>query len=187
MGRWEPGGQSRLAHAAMELFAEQGYEQTTVADIATRAGLTSRTFFRYFTDKREVVFAGGGHLQERLVAALAAAPPDAAPLEAVEQAFRAAGEVISNRDWSRHRQTIVTSHPELRERELTKMASLSTALAEGLRARGVDDEPALLAAEAGVMVFRLGFERWLADPADRSLSDVLTEQFAQLRRLAGRA
>ena len=183
MGRWEPGAQSRLVVAAMELFVEQGYEQTTVADIAARAGLTSRTFFRYFADKREVMFAGGSGLEAHLVTALAAAPAGATAMQAVEAAFRAVGEVISNRSWSAHRQAIVTSHPELRERELTKMASLSAALAEGLQAREVAPAEAALAAEAGVMVFRLGFERWLGEDAERPLADVLTESFAQLRCL----
>lgn len=184
MGRWQPGAQSRLAVAAMQLFAEQGYEQTTVADIAGRAGLTARTFFRYFSDKREVVFAGGSELEAHLAAALAAAPAQASAMQAVELAFDAAAELISSREWSALRQVVVASHPELRERELTKMASLSTALAAGLRARGVPAAPSGLAAEAGVMVFRLAFERWVGESSERTLSDVLLDGFAQLRSLA---
>ncbi len=179
MGRWEPGARSRLAAAAME----QGYEQTTVADIAGRAGLTSRTFFRYFADKREVVFAGGSQLEGHLVVALAAAPADATAMQAIEAAFRAVGEVIRSRAWSADRQSVVALHPELRERELAKMASLSAALGDALRTRGVPAADAGLAAEAGVMVFRLAFERWLDEADDRTLTDVLTESFVQLRAL----
>jgi AcrR family transcriptional regulator len=183
MGRWQPETSSRLQKAAIELFLEQGYDQTTVADIAGRAGLTARTFFRHFTDKREVLFGGSSLFEGHLVQALAAAPESATPLEVVSTALKASGELITDRSRSRSRQSVIDSHTELRERELIKMASLAAGLAEGLRQRGVDDPQAGLAAEAGVAVFRVGFERWLSDERDRSLSEVLDESFAQLRAL----
>lgn len=168
----------------MELFLEQGYEHTTVTDIAVRAGLTARTFFRYFADKREVIFFGGSELEAHLVTALAAAPQTASPMQAVEIAFDAVRELITDRSWSAHRQSVVSSHPELRERELIKMASLSAALSDALRHRGVASPQASLAAEAGVMVFRLAFQRWVSEPCERALSEVLTECFRQFKALA---
>ena len=90
MGRWEPDAIGRLRQAAMELYVERGFEQTTVAEIAERAGLTARTFFRYFADKREVLFAGSLSLQEQLVAALDGVPNSASPMEAVAAALDAA-------------------------------------------------------------------------------------------------
>src|SRR3954447_20400634 len=116
MGRWEPDSEGRLRQAAMELYLERGYEQTTVADIAERAGLTARTFFRYFADKREVLFAGSAHLQAELVQALDAAPADATPMQAVAAALDAAASVLGQRhEHSRQRQTIIDAHADLRE------------------------------------------------------------------------
>src|SRR3954470_10091686 len=108
MGRWEPGASGRLREAAMQLYVERGYEQTTVAEIAQRAGLTARTFFRYFTDKREVLFAGSGELQARMVSALEDAPGSATPLDAVAAALAAAAEMLGpNREFSRRRQSVI--------------------------------------------------------------------------------
>src|SRR5450631_2602269 len=151
MGRWEPNASGRLRAAAMELYVERGFEQTTVAEIAERAGLTARTFFRYFADKREVLFGGSASLQEHLVAAIEDAPESASPIEAVWAALDAAGTVLGERrDHARQRQTVIDANAELQERELIKMASLSRALADGLRRHGVSDTNASLAAEAGV-------------------------------------
>ncbi|MGI8415359.1 MAG: TetR family transcriptional regulator [Nakamurella sp.] len=183
MGRWEPDAQGRLREAAMELYIEHGFEQTTVAEIAERAGLTARTFFRYFADKREVLFAGSGSLQDHLVSRLDAAPDAAPPMEAVQLAIVAAADVLQHREYSQRRQSVIVANTELLERELIKMASLSAALADGLRRRGVADSNASLAAEAGVAVFRVAFERWVTDPADRGLADVMAESFDQLKAL----
>ena len=184
MGRWEPNASGRLREAALDLYVERGYEQTTVAEIAQRAGLTARTFFRYFADKREVLFAGSAALQERMVGALEGAPAAASPMAAVAVALdAAAGELGGRREHSRRRQSVIAANAELRERELIKLASLSAALADGLRRRGVPDPDATLAAEAGIAVFRVGFERWVDDPADRDLSQVMRESLDQLRGL----
>src|SRR4051794_5248198 len=183
MGRWQPETSTRLQKAAIELFQEQGYDQTTVADIAGRAGLTARTFFRYFADKREVLFGGSHLFQDHVVRALADAPASATPFEAIATALAATGELLTNRAWSTIRQSVIEAHPELRERELMKMASLSTALTAGLRDRGVEEPQAGLAAEAGVAVFRVAFERWVTEGRDRSLSEVVDESFGQLRAL----
>ena len=182
MGRWEPGSEGRLRQAAMELYVARGYEQTTVADIAERAGLTSRTFFRYFADKREVLFAGSQELEREMIEAL---PDDAPPMQAVAAALDAAGRRLGgHRDFSRARQTVIESSAELRERELIKLASLASELAVALRRRGVPDPQAGLAAEAGIAVFRVAFARWLAEDPERPLTEVMRESFAQLTALA---
>ena len=183
MGRWEPNAGGRLREAALELYVERGYEQVTVAEIAERAGVTARTFFRYFADKREVLFAGSELLEQHLVSALAAAPSSATPMQAVRQALDAAGEFLTDRAYSRKRQQVIAATAELRERELIKLASLSAALADGLRRRGVAGPEAGLAAEAGIAVFRVAFERWVDAAEDRSLSAVLGESFDQLAAL----
>src|ERR1700731_2154882 len=134
MGRWEPDAPGRLAQAAMELYVEHGFEQTTVAEIAARAGLTERTFFRHFADKREVLFAGAGSLQDLLVSTLASTPDSVAPIDAVAAALEAAGARLQERrDHARRRQAVIAANAELQERELIKLASLATALAETLR------------------------------------------------------
>jgi len=165
----------------MDLYAERGYEQTTVAEIAQRAGLTARTFFRYFADKREVLFAGSEALGEQLDAALAAAPDTATPLAAVAEALGAVADVIGeDRDHSRRRQAVIAANAELQERELIKLAGWSAALADGLVRRGVDEQTASLAAQTGTAAFRVAFERWLADSGDRSLADTLRDSFGRL-------
>jgi len=157
----------------MQLYVERGFDDTTVADIAAKAGVTARTFFRHFADKREVLFAGSSDLQEALVAALAGAPADATPMQAIAAALDTAAEFLGqSREHSRQRQAIISSHADLLERELIKMARLAGALAEGLRGRGVPEPDASLAAEAGVVVFRVAFARWVGPDheADRDVS-----------------
>src|SRR5579859_4726936 len=160
MGRWEPDARGRLAGAAMELYGERGFDSTTVEEIAARAGLTERTFFRYFADKREVLFGGARELQEFLVTRVLDAPATLSPIEAVATAYMAAGDEIFEvrRDFSRARQAIIVANTELQERELIKLATLNAALAEALRRRGVADPAASMAAAAGGSAFQLGFE-----------------------------
>ena len=156
MARWEPDGRGRLVQAALELFGEKGFEHTTVAEIAEHAGLTERTFFRYFTDKREVLFWGAAALQELLVSTVESAPPSAAPIDVVAAAIEAAGAVLQERrDISRRRQAVIAASAELRERELIKLAAFAAALADALRRRGVARSAAVLTAEAGIAVFRV--------------------------------
>jgi AcrR family transcriptional regulator len=151
----------------MELYSERGYEPTTVAEIAKRAGLSERTFFRHYTDKREVLFGGSGTLQDLLVGTLAATPTSAAPMDAVAVALEAAAALLQERrDHSLKRQAIIAANPQLQERELIKLASLAAALAAELRTRGVKEPAASLAGEAGIAVFRIAFERWI-DPRNK--------------------
>jgi AcrR family transcriptional regulator len=182
MGRWEPNAQGRLAQAAWELFAERGFEQTTVAEIATRAGLTERTFFRHFADKREVLFWGQHALQELMVNAVVGAPDSAAPIDAMAAALEAAGEVFRERhEGSRQRQAIIAANPELQERELIKLATLGSALAGALSQRGVPEPAASLAAEAGVAVFRVAFERWVNETGEPDFSRIVQESLDELK------
>ncbi|MFD3401160.1 TetR/AcrR family transcriptional regulator [Kribbella sp. NPDC058693] len=184
MGRWEPDAAGRLREAAMALYAERGYDGTTVADIADRAGVTARTFFRHFADKREVLFAGSELLEQLMVKALADAPADATPMEAVAAAVLTSAEFFDDirREYSRRRQGVINATPELRERELIKMAALTTALTKGLLERGVAPDVAPLAAETGVAVFRVSFERWINDPEGEPIVDVIR---STLKTLSG--
>jgi len=214
MGRWQPDSRGRLQEAALALYAEQGFDQTTAAEIADRAGLTERTFFRHFADKREVLFGGSQILKERIVrgvtertffrhfadkrevlfggAALlgerivegvANAPAGDGPLDAVSRGLDAAADFLgqSRRDLARQRQAVIAANSELRERELIKLASLATALAEALRERGVDDVTASLAAEAGIAAFKVAFEVWVQQPTKRNLPRLVRDSVEQLR------
>jgi len=184
MGRWTPNARGRLEQAAMELYGERGFEQTTVSEIAERAGLTERTFFRHFADKREVLFWGAGALHELLVSAVASAPDSAAPIDAVATALEAAGALLQERrDHSRQRQAIIAANAELRERELIKLASLASAIADTLRRRGVTEPAASLTAEAGIAVFRIAFGRWLDETNERDLPDLVRSSLEELRAL----
>src|SRR5271166_4459474 len=153
MGRWEPNSRGRLQEAALALFAEQGYDQTTTAEIAARAGLTERTFFRHFPDKREVLFDGAAPLSAILKTALDEAPRKLSPLEALFLAFRAVEPMFeNNRPFAGRRQKVIDRTPALQERELAKGAQLTAVLIEGLRRRGVQERLATLVAQTGMAV-----------------------------------
>jgi AcrR family transcriptional regulator len=188
MTRWEPDARGRLAQAAMDLYSERGFDQTTVAEIAERAGLTERTFFRHFADKREVLFAGAGALQELVVSAVASAPHSAAPIGAAAAGVEAAAAVLEDgREYSRQRQAVIAANAELRERELIKLASLASAIADSLRLRGVEERAASLAAEVAIAAFRIAFERWVNEPGERDLAQLIGESLDELRAVtAGR-
>jgi AcrR family transcriptional regulator len=182
VGRWEPNARGRLERAALELFGERGFEHTTVAEIAERAGLTKRTFFRHFSDKREVLFGGGDELKELFVSSLAGAPASAAPIDAIAVSLEAAGAALQERhEFARQRQVVIAANAELQERELVKLASIAEALADTLRERGVGEPAASLTAEAGVAVFRIAFERWVAEASQRDLPELIRESLEALR------
>ncbi|MET8849921.1 TetR family transcriptional regulator [Amycolatopsis sp. NPDC004625] len=187
MVRWEPGAPERLQKAALELFATRGFEQTTAAEIAEAVGLTERTFFRHFSDKREALFHGQQVLVDSFLDGVTAAPPSAAPLEVVATALRSASAFFpaERRAHSRLRQSVIDRNPALQERERHKLTTLATTVAAALRARGVDELAATLAAESGVTVFGISFIRWLREDEDRSLADITDEVFAALLKLAG--
>jgi AcrR family transcriptional regulator len=186
MSRWQPDAQGRLAQAALELYVERGFEQTTVAEIANRAGLTERTFFRYFADKREVLFGGSSALQELLVSTVADAPDAMAPIDAVAIGLKAIAALLQERrSYSLQRQAAIVANAELRERELIKLASLATALAAALRRRGVKDLAANLTAEAGVAVFKIAFERWIDAANQRDFPALIQESLNELKAVTG--
>jgi AcrR family transcriptional regulator len=182
MARWEPDARGRLAQAALELYVEQGFEQTTVAEIAQRAGLTERTFFRHFADKREVLFGGAGELQQILVTSVADAPASSGPMDAVAVTLVAWADVMTERrDFAMKRQAVISANPELQERELIKLATLASAMADALRARGVAEPAASLTAEAGIAVFRIAFDRWVREGATSDLGQLIEESLHELR------
>jgi AcrR family transcriptional regulator len=188
MGRWKPNARGRLMQAAFALYGERGFEETTVAEIAERAGLTERTFFRHFTDKREVLFAGAGALQERLVSTVVKAPTSQAPIDAAAAGLEAAGALIQEGgELARQRQAIIAASAELQERELIKLASLAAALAEALRRRGVEDIAASLTAETGIAVFKVAFERYVDEANQQDLPRLIRESLDELKAVtAGR-
>jgi AcrR family transcriptional regulator len=160
----------------MTLFEERGYNHTTVADIAQAAGLTKRTFFRYFADKREVLFAGSDELEAELVAAVDGAPADTGPFEAAVTGLDAIAPFFQERrDFSVRRQRVVDSSPELRERELIKRERLATAVAGALRKRGAKEPAASLAAQTAMAVFHVAFERWVSTEHRETFREQLDE------------
>jgi AcrR family transcriptional regulator len=183
MGRWEPDSRGRLQEAALALFSERGFDQTTAAEIAARAGVTERTFFRHFADKREVLFGGSALLQERIVSGVAGAPAEEAPLEAVARGLDAAAAFLGDarRDLTAQRQAVIASNPELRERELAKLADYATAVAAILRQRGIGALRATFSAEAGMSVLRVAIERWANNDDERSLPVIVEASLAELR------
>jgi AcrR family transcriptional regulator len=186
VARWQGGAAGRFQEAALRLYAERGYEQTTVADIASEAGLTARTFFRHFADKREVLFAGSDFLKEALVKSVAEAPVTDDPMPAVAAALDAAAQLLGrDHHHSSTRQSVIMSNAELRERELIKMATLAALLAGELRARGVPARDASLAAESGAVVLRVAFEQWVAGPPDADLREIMRETLARLTAVVG--
>jgi AcrR family transcriptional regulator len=189
MVRWEPGAPERLQKAALELFATRGFEQTTAAEIAQSAGLTERTFFRHFSDKREVLFHGQQLLVTAFLEGVDAAPPGASPIEVVAAALRSATTFFPDerRPHSRTRQSVIDQNPALQEREQHKMATIALTLADALRARGVDDLAATLAAQTGITVFGIAFTQWIREGERRSLAEIAGDVFRELLSLAAQA
>jgi AcrR family transcriptional regulator len=184
MPRWEPDSRGRLEQAALDLYAERGFENATVAEIAARAGVTERTFFRYFSDKREVLFGGSAMLQELLVNAVAGAPDSTAPIDVVAGALQATGAMFdARRVQARKRQAVIAASTELQERELIKLAKLGSALADALRKRGTADPAATLTAEAGIAVFRVAFERWVEKDNQQDLDALMRASMDELKAI----
>lgn len=182
MSRWKPNTQSRLEQAALNLYHEQGYGQTTVAQIAERAGLTERTFFRYFADKREVLFGWQEDLLATCVVAIETAPTTATPIEMIMTAWEVVVPMFQERHaLVRQRQAVIAANPELQERELLKLAALTSAIADALRKRAVTDQVASLAANIGDLVFKTAYARWVDEPDAPDLSKLIQMSFEQLK------
>lgn len=189
MPRWKPDGRERLVVAALGLFAERGYDETTVAQIAERAGLTRSTFFRHFADKREILTAGQKVLSRLLAEGIDTAPADATPMAAVAAGLeRASGEMTSfNRELGPLLHAAIEANEELQNRAALKSIGMAAAMAEALARRGVAEAAAQVAAEIGVLAFKLGYARW-ADPArdedPGELAPYTRAAFAELREAA---
>ncbi|MFZ2034613.1 MAG: TetR family transcriptional regulator [Candidatus Dormiibacterota bacterium] len=182
MGRWEPDAPGRLAQAAMELYVERGFEQTTVAEIARRAGLTERTFFRHFADKREVLFSGSASLEHLLVETVADAPANLAPIDAAAAGIEAVAALLQQRRaFAQQRQAVIVANPDLQERELIKLAKLSEALARTLRTRGAGSTTADLVAEVAIAVFRSAFQNWIDENNQQDFPQLIRESLDELR------
>jgi AcrR family transcriptional regulator len=162
MGRWEPGARDRLVVAAVDLFTEQGYDATTVTQIAERAGVTKSTFFRHFADKRELLVAGQETLSRLLIEGIAEAPAEATPLVAVAAGLERASSAMGpmNREIAPRLKAAVAASAELQERDALKSVSLAAAMTTALVARDVPDSIAALAAELGILAFKRGFAEW---------------------------
>ena len=185
--RDEAGLRARLRRAALELFRERGFERATAAEIAARAGVTERTFFRQFPDKREVLFDGEAVLRAALTAAIADAPGGLGPLDTLFRAFRSVLPLLEgNRPYSKPRHEVISGAPALRERELAKTAALADALAAALKARGVADLKAVLAAHAGMAAFVQATISWLDDPGP-GLAERLDLAVSELKALLAEA
>src|SRR6202035_5637767 len=175
MARWQPGARERLVVAAVDLFTEQGYDATTVAQIAERAGITRSTFFRHFSDKREVLAAGQETLSRLLVEGIAEAPAGASPLEAVAAGLERASSAMgpANRELGPRMKAAVAASTELQERDALKSVGLAAAMTAALVARGVPDPTAHLAGELGVLAFKRGYAKW--SEGDHDTEDKLTQ------------
>ncbi len=187
MARWEPNTRERLIRAALDLFTEQGYDATTVSQIAERAGgLTKMTFFRHFPDKREVLFAAGQEIHSRLLAdAITAAPGPATPLQAVAAGLDALTGTFTDdrREFAARLRAVIAANGELRERAVFKRAGLTEAMRAALEKRGVPDPAASVAAELGIGAYYRAFDQW-ADPASRQTLTELTHRALEQARAA---
>ncbi|HEX7305279.1 helix-turn-helix domain-containing protein [Lentzea sp.] len=187
MPRWKPDAAERLETAALELFGEQGFERTTIAEIADRAGLTQRTFFNHFADKREVLFRMGPDLERALVAEISAGDAD---LPALDTAVRAMGVVADEmleirRDAAKRRYSVIAANPELLERELGKNAALTEAIADALNSRGCDPESAFITAAAAMLAQQTALRAWTRPGETRTLRELLQHSVRALRTTVG--
>jgi AcrR family transcriptional regulator len=183
MGRWQPNAPHRLVLAALDLFAERGYESTTVVEIAERAGLTKSTFFRHFPDKREVLF-GGDTMSAMLGAGIAAAPAGAGPLEAVAYALDAIGREAftpARREFVARRRAVIAANPELQEREALKALGLTASMIDALRRRGVSDLTAHVASQLGSLAWKIAYDRWIDAPDGEDFGEMARRTLGEVR------
>ena len=183
MARWQPNASERLVVAALDLFAQRGYDNTTVIDIAEQAGLTKSTFFRHFPDKREVLF-GGETMTGLLVSGIARAPDTATPLEAVAYALQEVGReafIPARRDLTARRRAVIAANPELQEREALKGLKLTTSMTDALKRRGVPHLTSRVAAELGALALNIAYERWSNPTNDDDFSDLARRTLNELQ------
>ncbi|MGK4904504.1 TetR/AcrR family transcriptional regulator [Streptomyces albus] len=180
MARWEGNTRSRLERAALDLFTEQGYDRTTIAQIAKRANLTERSFYRWFTDKREALFGGSEELEQRLLAEIETVPEGTGALDTLMAALAAGPDVFRPKDFLRERAAVIAANPPLQERELVKLASLGEALTDALQKRGHQAQTARLAVDAAMAIARHAGERWAQDDG-ADYNDILIQSRAELQ------
>ena len=184
VARWEPNTRERLVRAAVDLFADQGYDATTVSEIAERAGgLSKMTFFRHFPDKREVLFAGQDKMGQLLAGVIAAAPGSATPLQAVAAGLDALAALHTNdqREFAVRLRAVIVGNAELRERAASKRFALTEAVTAALEKRGVPDPAAGLAAELGIRAYYRAYEQWADSPGEQTLTDFARHSLSELR------
>jgi AcrR family transcriptional regulator len=182
VARWRTDARERLVAAALDLFTEQGYDETTVAEIAERAGLTKSTFFRHFPDKRDLLAAGQDALSRLLAEGITAAPPGATPLAAVAAGLESAAGMFTsvNREFAPKLHAAIAASKELQERDALKQIGLAAAMAEALRGRGVPEPAAGLAAELGVLAFRSAYARWSRPGNQEPLGELARASLSEL-------
>lgn len=182
MPRWEADAEERLKLAALNLYSTRGYSSTTVSDIAAHAGVTSRTYFRYFPDKREVLFDGADRLRDRVADGLRSAPADMRPFDAAVEAMSDCEDLfqLPEHERLRQRDAVIGTSSELQEREARKLGSIATVIEEGLVERGSDQDDARLVADLALVVFKQASRLWMSDP-ETSYTVVLDRAAAQLR------
>ncbi|MGF6883992.1 AcrR family transcriptional regulator [Nocardia sp. GAS34] len=183
MPRWKPDARQRLVTAALQLFSEQSYDKTTVAEIADRAELTRSTFFRHFSDKREILAAGQETLSRLFTEGIAAAPAQASPLTAVEHGLEAAAASMTpfNRELAPRLRAVIATSTELQERDQLKHVGLAASMAEALRARGVPEAVAAIAGEVGMLAFRDAFADWVRGDDQQDLAELMRTALSRLR------
>jgi AcrR family transcriptional regulator len=186
MPRWEVGSEERLKEAAMELFEEQGFENTSTIQIAGLAGVTNRTFFRYFFDKPEVLFSDSERLRAALVEGIRSAPSTLTPLETVAHALAEFDwRSLGSRESQRRRRAVIDSSPGLLERDLIKQHTMAQDFVEALLERGVDADIARLATGVGICVFTTAYDQWIHADADIALSEISESVRATLATIVG--
>ncbi|HEY5429603.1 MAG TPA: helix-turn-helix domain-containing protein [Solirubrobacteraceae bacterium] len=183
MPRWQPDGRERLVVAALQLFSEQGYDETTVAEIAERAGLTRSTFFRHFPDKRDVLSAGQETLSRLLVEGIASAPPQATALTAVAAGLERAASAMGpfNRELAPRLQAAIATSTELQERYALKQVGFVAAMVGALRDRGMTESAASVAAELGALAFKQAYAAWVETDEDQDLARLSLAALNRLR------
>ena len=182
MTRWDPGAEDRLREAALDLYLAHGFDSVTVTEIAERAGLTRRTFFRYFADKREVLFSGSGRIPGAVIEAVQDADENLSPIDAAFQALTVIGTRLGDyADRAGERRAVIAASPELQERERTKLAAISAALATGLRQRGADEETVTLLAPVAGAIFATAFERWIDQAGRADFADIFRDAVTEVR------
>lgn len=186
MTRWQPGAEGRLKDAALELFTEKGFAETTVPEIAARAGLTTRTFFRHFADKREVLF-DGDEIPRFARDLMARAPLSVDPWTLIIDGLRTTAEARfeGRRDYVRQWRTIVLSDDGLFERDLLKRAAICAAVREGFLQRGLESTTAAMIAETATAVLFVSIERWLELDDDQTLFELIMDTLQSMHSSIG--